>query len=396
MRSLFWLLAVFAAAVALAIFGRVDEGYVLLVYPPYRVELSALFAAIALAAGFALLYFAVRLVHHTLALPDHVRAFRARRRRERSQAALASALQAFFEGRYARAEKEAAAAHESGASPGLAALIAARAAHQMRNFARRDQWLERAEASGAELQAARLVSRAELALEERDFGAALDALKSLHGAGPRHIATQRMLLRAERGAGNWEEVLRIASQLAKRDAIAPALAEEYKVQAHVELLARAALERAALEARWRSIASRDQVHPRIAAAAARHATALGAAQLAREILEKALAAEWVGSLVALYGELGTLPAQERAAEARVRIERAEAWLRNRQEDPQLLAALGRLCAHAELWGKARSCLEASLAFEETRAARLELARLAERAGEAEEAERQYRRAAELP
>jgi dihydropteroate synthase len=65
-------------------------------------------------------------------------------------------------------------------------------------------------------------------------------------------------------------------------------------------------------------------------------------------------------------------------------------------DPQLLATLGRLCAHAELWGKARSFLEASLSFEESRAACLDLARLAEQLGEPAEAQRHFRKAAELP
>jgi HemY protein len=249
---------------------------------------------------------------------------------------------------------------------------------------------------GEALQAARLVSRAELALEDRDFAAAREALRNLHGAGPKHVATTRMLLRAERGAGAWDEVLRLASQLSKRDAISPALAEEYKVQATVELLARSADDGGALERRWRSIAAADRVQPRIAAAGARHATALGMAALAREILENALAAEWVPQLVALYGELpGSLPAEEKTAEAGARIERAERWLLERNRDSQLLAALGRLCAHAELWGKARSFLEASLSFEESRTARVELARLAERLGQPDEAQRHFRRAAEL-
>ena len=47
MRSLFWLLAVFAAAVAIVILGRVDAGYVLFIYPPYRVEMTMLFYALA-------------------------------------------------------------------------------------------------------------------------------------------------------------------------------------------------------------------------------------------------------------------------------------------------------------------------------------------------------------
>ena len=136
MRALFWLLAVFAAAVVLVIFGQADNGYALFVYPPYRLEMSLLFFGIAAVAAFAALYVLARFAHHVLALPVHVRNFRQRRLRERGQSALASALQSYFEGRYARAEKEAERAHGAGAAPGLAALIAARAAHQMRNFER--------------------------------------------------------------------------------------------------------------------------------------------------------------------------------------------------------------------------------------------------------------------
>ena len=395
MRSLFWLLAVFAAAVALVVAARVDSGHVLFFYPPWRVEMSMVFFVVAAAVSFVVLFLLFRLLGNALALPASVRAWRARRRRERAHTALATALQAYYEGRYARAEKEAGYAADNGPSPGVAALLAARAAHQMRDFDKRDRWLERADGSGDSLQAARLVSRAELALEERDFAAARDALRSLHGAGPKHVATTRMLLRAERGAGAWDEVLRLASQLSKRDAIAPALAEEYKVQATVELLARSADDAAAFERRWHGVAAADRIQPRIAAAAARNATALGKAALARDILENALAAEWVTQLVLLYGGLPErLDPEERISEARARIERAEQWLLERERDSHLLATLGRLCAQAELWGKARSFLEASLSFEESRAARIELARLAERLGQSDEAQRHFRRAAE--
>jgi HemY protein len=396
MKSLFWLLAVFAAAVGLVMLGRVDNGYVLFIYPPYRVEVTMLFFGIALLAAFVAFYVLVRLLSHTLSLPTYVSAYRARRRRERAHAAMAAALQAYYEGRYTRAEKEASIAFDGGPNRGVAALLAARAAHQMRDFQRRDHWLERAEAAGQDVHAAVLVSRAELALEDRDFTAARDALRNLEDAGPKQIATTRMLLRAERGAGAWDEVLRLANQLGKRDAIAPAVAEEYKIQATVELLARSATDPDAFTRRWREVDARDQLHPRVAAAGARHATVLGLAPLARDILDRALSAEWTPQLVALYGELpDKLSDAERAAEARARIERAERWLLERNRDAQLLATLGRLCGQAELWGKASSFLEASLSFEESRFAHLELARLAERLGKPEDAQQHYRRAAEL-
>src|SRR5438552_1728742 len=117
MRALFWLLAVFAVAVALVILGRVGAGYVMFVYPPYRVELSLLFFVVASLAGFLLLYAAMRLLGHAVSLPTYVRAYRSRRRRERAHAALAAALQAYYEGRYARAEKEAGAAFAPSAAP---------------------------------------------------------------------------------------------------------------------------------------------------------------------------------------------------------------------------------------------------------------------------------------
>jgi hypothetical protein len=72
MRSLFWLLAVFAAAVALVIVGRLDAGYAVVVFPPYRIEASLLFVAITALLAFILLYVAARLLGHAVGLPATV------------------------------------------------------------------------------------------------------------------------------------------------------------------------------------------------------------------------------------------------------------------------------------------------------------------------------------
>ena len=59
------------------------------------------------------------------------------------------------------------------------------------------------------------------------------------------------------------------------------------------------------------------------------------------------------------------------------LERAETWLRAKPEDPDLLLACARLCLRAELFGKARSYLEASLARRPNPEASLLLADLLE-------------------
>lgn len=390
MRALFWLLAVFASAAALAIVGRGNDGYALFVYPPWRVELSLILFLVLLVGAFVLLYALFRLIHHTLYLPLYVRAFRERRRLTKAREALLGSAQAYFEGRYARAEKDARRAFEWGESRALAALFAARAAHQLRAADRRDSWLERAAESGDALRVARQVTQAELLLEDRDFAAARRVLKDLHDTGPRHIATLRMLLRAELGARNWEEVLRLTGILAKRDAISPALHDEYKGRALTELLAAFADNAAGFEARWRKIPTRDQRIPRVATAAAGRAAAAGKGALAREIIEKALAQDWSAALVDLYGTAVA------ADDVRVRIEKAENWLLEHPGDARLLLALGRLCICAELWGKAQNYIEASVSFDPTREAHLALASLFDRLGKASDADRQYRMAAQAP
>jgi len=96
MRALLWLLLVAAVAVALSLFMRGSGGYALFVLPPWRAEVSLNFLAVLVVVGFALLYFLVRAVWHTLRLPSHVRAFRARRRAEAGHEATLGAIQALF------------------------------------------------------------------------------------------------------------------------------------------------------------------------------------------------------------------------------------------------------------------------------------------------------------
>ena len=126
MRWVLWILALFVLAVAAALALRYNTGYVLVVAPPYRAELSlnlfVLLCLAAIGAGYLLL----RFVLGALALPARVREYRARRRRDDARAALLDALRAFFEGRYGRAEKAAAAVIDSGEMPALGAVLAAR------------------------------------------------------------------------------------------------------------------------------------------------------------------------------------------------------------------------------------------------------------------------------
>jgi HemY protein len=388
MRGLLWLFVLAALAVALSLAMRGHGGYALFVLHPWRAEVSLNFLAVFLLIVFALGYFLMRVVWHTLRLPSHVRAFRQRRRAETGHAATLGAIQALFEGRFVRAEKLASKAIDLGAAPGFAGLLGARAAQRLREFGRRDRWLEQARQGGGEWRVAQLMTKAELLLEERRFDEARTVLRELHESGPRHVAALFLMLRAEQGMDNWDEVLRIANALEKHAAMPPEALDSVRVNARIALLTRKPFDQEGLARQWDDTPRADRVRPRVAATAARAFVQLGDCRRAHRIIEDALDRTWDGALALLYGEC-------RDEDALERLERAEKWLRERPGEAELLLTLGRLCVQRGLWGKAQSYLEASLATQPTQAAHIELARLFERLGRTEDASRHFRTSADL-
>jgi len=346
------------------------------------------FALLVLAAAFVTGYFAVRLVARAMALPAHVRGFRQRQREARAMKALIDALQALHEGRYARVDRQASLAWENGAYPALASLTGARAAQRRRDFKRRDEWLERARSAEPEWRNARLSLEAQLLSEERRFDDAKRVLGELHSGGLRHLSSQQLLLRCEQALGNWEEVIRLAQQLAKRDTLAPEALESIMSGAYIAQLERLSTDLSRLTLFWKRVPPAQRNQSRIAAAAARAFLRLGDEPTAHGLVAEALEAAWDDTLLPLYAEGGK-------ADALTRIERAERWLVAHPRDPVLLWVLGVLCVECQLWGKAQAYLEESLGLRRTRAAHVALARLFDATDREADANRQYRLAAEV-
>ena len=99
---------------------------------------------------------------------------------------------------------------------------------------------------------------------------------------------------------------------------------------------------------------------------------------AQQILTDSLNKRWNSELVTLFGDcLGSHNLGQ--------IEQAEKWLSEHPDDAGLLLALGKLCLHDELWGKAQNYLDASISLTPCRAAYYALASLAKKLGNAGDA-----------
>jgi HemY protein len=270
----------------------------------------------------------------------------------------------------------------------VAAIIAARSAHELGRFAEREQFLDQARGSAPEVDQARLTTLADLLLSQGRHEEALAVLKDLAGRDARNLRLLRMRLTAETALRHWDDVLATAAALAKLGGLSPSEAAASRRMAHLGNLNRKAHDAQALSAYWKQLPGELRTDGTIAATAARYHLALGGSAEAQAIVEAALEVAWDAGLVALYADCA-------GSNALPLIERAEKWLRLHARDPALLLALGKLCMRQELWGKAQSYIEASLALEPTHEGHMTLASLMEKLGKPHEADRHFRRSAEL-
>jgi HemY protein len=393
MRTLFRLLVLAVLAVGLAIAARYNEGYVLLVIPPWRAELSLNFFLLLAVLGFTLGYFFVRMVNHVLSLPATVAAFRKKRRIQQATNTHFAAARLLQEGRFGQALRSAEKAWADHPVPAVVALIAWRAAHALHDEEREALWAERVRtADAAGFQAARLMTAAEFALEDHRYEDAQAVLNELTRQSGLHIAALRLSLRAARGLGNWREVARLARQLEKYKALTAEQALPLRNRALREALHDLRDDAAGLLRYWRELDERDRVEPALALETAQSLIAAGDGREAQRVIEQALEKNWDAELALAYGQCS-------GGDVLARIAQAEKWLKQRPQDAVLLLTLGRLCGQQQLWGKAQSYLEAALAIAPTRVAHIELARLFDRFEESEEksalAIRHYRAAAAL-
>lgn len=378
LRGIIWLAVLFAIAAALATVGRFDAGQVLIVYPPYRIDVSLNFFVLAIIVAFIALYALMRIVRNVWRMPQRVAAYRARMRNERAHASLRDALANLYAGRFSRAEK---AARD-------ALAVDAAATHRMHEYARRDEWL--AKVNGQEWQDARLLATADMRADGRDAEGALAALAEMQASGGKRIHAQQIALRAQQQNKNWSEVLKIAKALEKREALHPAAAVRLRQQAAEHLLRDRRHDADALLEVWQTLSATERQSPRLADLAAELLIALERRQEARRIVEDALAHNWNARLLRRYPDTA-------GADALPLIQKAEGWRRERPDDADLLFALGRLCQQQQLWGKAQSFLESALKLADDEPLKIRahraLARLFEHLGETDKAAQHYRESA---
>lgn len=398
MRALIWLLLLAALAIGVALFGRGPTGYVLWVLPPWRVELSFNLYVLLQLAVLAAAYLLLRGIVVVLDMPRAVGEYRRRRARAVTERAAATALRAFWEGRYALALRTAEKVVAVPLTPdpalppqdacGIATLVALKSAHALHDGVRIERWATRAEALDAHWQTAHWMARMRIALDARDVVAARQALEHLGPGARRQIVALRLALRLAQGENDGRELLRLTRLLEKHGALTAEQARPLRLRAQIGLIDSFGDDPERLMQHWQAIEASERADSQVVHRAVRALTAAGACEESAQLVEEHLDVHWQPGLLGDYALCA-------GGDVLRRIAQSERWLHEHPRDADLLLALGRLCLRQQLWGKAQSYLEASLAVQETRAAHVELAQLLERLEKSALAGRHYRAAALL-
>jgi HemY protein len=347
-----------------------DPGYVALRFGDTLIEMSGVAFILALVA----LYVAIRVAIKLVNARRLWRESQQQRRFEKARRSLARGIMEVSEGAWAAAEETLSRSAKDSEHPVAHYLVAARAAELQGAHRRRDDLLAKALDIAIERRAPVLIMQAELLIKHQQLDAALATLEQLENCGEQNARGLLLLARIYRQTGDWEKLQALEPRLRStrgNETVAQIYLDRLKSLA-------AAPDREALASAWKSTPKSLAQRPNIVVAYARAAMASGDHAAAEAALRGLLEDHWDEAAVLAYGEI-------EAEEPLIALERAERWLAERRNDAALLLTCARLAMRAELYGKARSFLETSIAIRPRLEAYQLLAALMEQLGERDRA-----------
>lgn len=341
-----------------------NPGYVLINFRGYTVEMSV---PVLIFVAFVA-YLAIRSLVRIWQAPRELGEMAARARAKRSSQRITKGFIALSEGKLSRGERLLTRGATDSETPLLNYLTAARAAQAQGDRQRRDGWLKMAQDSDGGTENAVLVTQAELQIAAGEYQAARKSLMQIRGNKPNHPLALKLLGELLHIEQDWHELTDLLPQLRRAKNIPARQLDEWTIDAFEAQFAAPNLDVDSINAHWNKLPRALRRHERLLRARVRALVGGNNSEVAATVIHKALKTDWDSELVAMYGEL-------RLADKEGQLRQIEKWLNQYPEDAVILLAAGRSCIRNELWGKARSYIESSLAIAATPVAYNELGQL---------------------
>lgn len=344
--------------------------------------------------AFAFLYVTLRLIIGLVTAPRRSKAAWRSRRQRKAREGLQRGLLQLAEGEWAKAERTLQRSAKHSDIPMLHHLGAARAAQLQQASERRDGYLSLANSCMPKSAQTVRITQAELQIAQGQFEEALATLQRVREDRPKHPYVLRMLAQVYREVGDWDALAALQPKLKRYNALTHTelTSLEHELAAERLQLGKSSIKPLSVASdgdtirqRWRALSNKQRQDLELRQIYVRELLAMGDETQAAAAIADGLKQHWDEELLLAYSRLTS---EDVAAQ----LKQVEKWLKQHQKDPVLLLVAGRLCQRHELWGKARSYLEASVALQPRRDTYEELARLYLQLGETGLAQQAYQEA----
>ncbi|MFT5451464.1 MAG: HemY protein [Enterobacterales bacterium] len=307
------------------------------------------------------------------------------RRWKKSRQKTINGMIALAEGDWIKAEKCLTSAIPDSDTQLINYIAAAQAAQAQKADARRDNYLRQAHLAEPNAEIAIGLTQAQLQLNHGQYEQALATLTHLQNLSPKHGHVLLLLQKLYRLLGDWQRFLEIVPQLKKSATLSNADLESYQQIAWQKLLIREAARGGieAIHSLWMTIEKSLCKEVALISCYAELLINYGADLEAEKLLRNNIGKLKNERLLSLYGTV-------RADDPSKQLIFVEGLHKTFSGSSIWLLTLGRLSINNELWGKAKTYLEQSIALKPRPEAYQALALALEALGETEAVKNCYR------
>ena len=297
-------------------------------------------------------------------------------------------LIAFAEGHWDRSRRSLERAAKNDDNILIHMLVCARASHRLGDEEAVEKYLTRALQTVPDAHAAINITQAELQLESGHYEKALATILRLRkDLGKKHPYLLEMLVKTCLGLKDYRLIEKLLPEIKNSSAYdaqrySDLLVETYRHR----LIATKGAEDAvkALTERWAKIPKKWRRNNSLMLCYVDLLAASGGEKTAVDVIQRHFRKYWDDKILAVYGRIA-------GSDLKKQLLLAESWLKERNNNPELLLALARISRRLELWGKAKEYYQRSLDFGGHVDAYVELAELCQGLGEVDKSREYFQR-----
>ncbi len=332
-----------------------DPGYILVIFRHWTLETTVWVAVAAVLITFFLLHLVLLSYKKIIHLPTSWHHWRVKYRSGRSRNKTTQGLIEFSEGHWKSAKTHLMQALPDADTPLINYLIAARAAQELGNSKLRDDYLREAQQSMPDAKIAVALTQAQLQIAHQQWEQALATLCHLHDLSPHHPYVLKLLARLYEAIADWHQLIKLLPDLVRHQALSESDLNTLQHRAYLEAM-RGYIQHAhwhALDKLVTTLPKPLKHDPSIITTYSRALIQQHKDIEAEAYLRRALQKNYHDTFIICYSEL-------RPTSAKLHV--LEALLKHHAHSPALHRCLGKFYIAQQLWGKARSHLDQSLAL----------------------------------